>query len=70
MDGKRLALIVATDTYEDPALRQLVSPSEDADALSRVLGDPGIGDFEVRTLHNASSYAVCQEVEALLVLQP
>lgn len=66
MDGKRLALIVATDTYEDPALSQLVSPAQDADALSGVLGDPGIGDFEVRTLHNPSSYEVCQEVETLL----
>jgi uncharacterized membrane protein len=52
----RFALLVSTDTYADPTLRELRSPRADVDALAAVLADPGIGDFSVRTLHNAPSH--------------
>ena len=66
MAGRRLALIVATDVYEDPGLHKLRAPAEDAEALAEVLGDPELGDFEVSTLHNETHWAIGQRVEALL----
>jgi maltose-binding protein MalE len=66
MAGRRLALIVATDVYEDPGLHKLRAPAEDAEALADVLGDPELGDFEVSTLHNETHWAIGQRVEALL----
>jgi caspase domain-containing protein len=46
----RRALVVATSDYEDPKLRELRAPGADAEALTKVLGDPAIGAFEVSTL--------------------
>ncbi len=51
-EGKRAALIIAADTYEDAKLRQLKAPSVDAAALERVLADPRIGGFEVEVALN------------------
>ncbi|SNS72649.1 CheY chemotaxis protein or a CheY-like REC (receiver) domain [Asanoa hainanensis] len=45
--GPRRALVVATATYTDPALRRLRSPVHDAAALREVLADPAAGGFEV-----------------------
>ena len=45
MSGQRKALIIANDEYEQEALRDLLAPAADAEALGRVLGDPQIGDF-------------------------
>src|SRR5262245_60527181 len=45
--GRRLALIVSADTYDDPKLKRLRSPAGDADALRHVLADPEIGGFDV-----------------------
>src|SRR5512142_487796 len=53
--GRRLALVVASSDYRDPALRQLRAPGHDAADLAAVLGDPAIGTFEVRALINAPS---------------
>ncbi len=64
MADARVALIIASYQYEDPGLRQLIAPPQDAEALARVLGDPAIGDFRVRTLLNEPSYRVDQEIEA------
>jgi hypothetical protein len=66
MAGKRLALIVATDQYDDPALRQLRASAEDAEALAGVLRDPEFGDFEVNTVRNEAHWAIGQRVEELL----
>ncbi|MGW5459032.1 caspase family protein [Streptomyces sp. NPDC003996] len=54
MSESRHALIIANDVYEDPGLRKLSAPGSDADALSEVLRNPEIGDFEVQVLRNAS----------------
>ena len=63
MTEKRIALIIATYQYEDTDLRQLVSPAHDAEALSQVLKDPTIGNFEVQTLLNKPSYDVKIAIE-------
>jgi hypothetical protein len=57
--GTRSALTVAGDDYQDPGLRRPPAPATDAQALARVLRDPDIGGFEVRTLLNQPA----QEVE-------
>jgi hypothetical protein len=48
--AERRALVVATSDYEDPKLRELRAPGADAQALTKVLGDPTIGAFDVATL--------------------
>jgi hypothetical protein len=63
VEGTRSALIVATDEYTDPGLRQLHAPASDARALAAVLRDPAIGDFEVRTLLNEPAHEVNLAVE-------
>ncbi len=50
MTGSREALIIATGTYEDPELRRLRAPAQDAEALTRVLADPAIGGFQVESV--------------------
>jgi hypothetical protein len=37
-DGRRKALIVANDQYENDGLRHLLSPGADAEALARGIG--------------------------------
>lgn len=63
MTEKRFALIIANNQYEDVDLRQLIAPAQDAKALERVLKDPSIGGFEVKTLLNETKYRVDQETE-------
>jgi len=63
VDGTRSALIVAADQYTDQGLRRLRAPGSDARALAAVLRDPGIGDFEVRTLLNEPAHVVNLAVE-------
>lgn len=63
MTEKRVALIIATDQYEDKDLCQLISPAHDAEALGQVLKDPAIGSFDVRTLLNKPSHEVKTEIE-------
>jgi hypothetical protein len=58
MASSRSALIVASDTYQDPQLAQLRAPGRDAEELAAVLGDPAIGDFEVKVSRNAHHYEV------------
>ncbi len=60
----RSALIVANWQYEDPLLRGLVAPSQDAESLGAVLRDPAIGNFEVTILANEPSYRISEQVES------
>lgn len=62
MDARRAALIVATSEYQDPGLRRLRAPAHDAEALARVLGDPEIGSFDVRTLLDSPEYVIREAV--------
>jgi hypothetical protein len=63
MAGRRKALIVASSEYEHEGLKRLLAPAADAEALSRVLGDPQIGAFDVRVVHNESAHVVQQQIE-------
>ncbi len=65
----RHALVVATQTYEDPGLVALRAPADDARAVQQVLEDPAIGDFTVRTLIDGRSYEAAEEVEAFFADQ-
>jgi hypothetical protein len=56
MAGRRSALIVANDEYQDANLGRLRAPTRDAEALARVLGDPAIGAFEVEVIYNQSEW--------------
>lgn len=62
VNGKS-ALVIANSHYQDPDLRQLVAPAYDAEALARVLGNPAIGAFEVKTLLDKPAREVSEEIE-------
>ncbi|MEO3873722.1 caspase family protein [Nonomuraea sp. B12E4] len=61
--GRRMALIVAGDEYQDPGLRRLRAPALDAEALARVLGHEAIGGFDVRMMLNEPTSVVNEAVE-------
>jgi hypothetical protein len=61
-DG-RFALIVASSEFEDPTLRRLQAPPQDAEELRGVLADPTIGGFQVTTYMNAPSAALSEAIE-------
>jgi hypothetical protein len=63
--GRRRALIVANDEYENDGLRHLTSPGADAEALGRVLGDARIGDFDVRVIRNEPAHVIGAHIEDL-----
>ena len=52
MAGRRSALIIANDDYQDAGLGRLRAPARDAEALARVLAEPTIGGFEVDVVSN------------------
>lgn len=58
MAGKRRALLISTDIYQDAAFRQLDAPKADVEALGAVLRDPAIGAYEVNVLSNSASHEV------------
>jgi hypothetical protein len=60
---RRQALIVASHDYQDAGLRRLRAPAHDAEQLARVLRDPKIGGFDVRTMMNASAASINEAVE-------
>jgi len=63
MDRSRVALVIANDQYDDPGLRSLVAPAQDAAALAEVLADPSVGGFEVRVLRNESAQEIRFAIE-------
>jgi hypothetical protein len=67
MAEKKSALIIANSQYEDSILRQLVAPAQDAEALARVLADPGISGFEVSTILDEPRYRVEEEIDAFFI---
>src|SRR2546428_577382 len=64
--GDRSALIVAIGTYQDPELRQLRAPAQDAVALAEVLATSTIGGFQVRPVIDQPSHRVAHELDASL----
>lgn len=65
MAGRRLALIVATSEYDDPGLKQLRSPAEDATALGEVLREGALGNFEVDVLEDGTNSIIDERVGRL-----
>jgi hypothetical protein len=61
----RAALIVASDSYQDPGLRRLRAPAADVEALARVLGAPEIGGFTVQSVLNEPRHVVEEAIDAL-----
>ena len=60
---RRLALLIATSDYHDPALRQLRAPGRDASDLAEVLAAPQIGGFAVQTLINGRCGELLEAIE-------
>jgi uncharacterized membrane protein len=65
MSTQRRALIIANDEYEHQGLGRLLAPSADARALSAVLGDERIGDFDVKVIRNEPAYVISEHIEDL-----
>jgi uncharacterized caspase-like protein len=63
MTGRRRAMIVAIDEYENPELGRLRSAAADADALGRALGDRSIGQFEVEIVRNEEAHRIHRRIE-------
>jgi molecular chaperone DnaJ len=47
--GDRFALLIGTAEYADERFARLSGPVADVEGLEAVLGDPGLGGFEVAT---------------------
>ncbi len=62
MEGRRIALLVATDSYQDTSLSRLTAPASDARKLAAVLRDTRISGFEVTRLYNRPHYIVGREI--------
>jgi len=62
--SEKYALIIGNSQYQDPVLRQLVTPGKDAEGFSRVLEDLEIGAFdEVKPLVNQPEAALRRVIE-------
>jgi Nitrate and nitrite sensing/Caspase domain len=59
----RLALLIATSDYSDPALRQLRAPGRDASDLAEILSAPQIGGFSVQKLINARYGEILEAID-------
>jgi hypothetical protein len=66
MDERRLALVIATETYVDPSLRQLRAPVHDVHELTEVLSDPHVGSFAVTSVINRASQEIRLAIEEFL----
>jgi hypothetical protein len=64
--GRRVALLIATDTHQDSDLRRLTAPGGDVAALAAVLGDPDVAGFEVTTLVNQPHHEVGEALGAFV----
>src|SRR5688572_8625956 len=64
--NRRLALIVACDRYEDPELKQLKAPSQDAERFAKILEDPKLGEFKVTSIINQPYWAIKEKINEFL----
>ena len=62
--GRRSALVVANDTYDDQRLSRLRAPATDAEQLARVLRNAEIGGFEVEVSLNEPEHVVRRKVSS------
>src|SRR5829696_3758272 len=65
-DERRLALVLATETYGDPSLRQLRAPARDIKDLTDVLADPEIGGFAVTSVIDKAAHEIRLAIEEFL----
>jgi hypothetical protein len=64
--AKRIALIIATQTYQDPALAWLNAPAADLQRLAGLLRDPAIGNFsQVELLTDQPAQALRRQIAGL-----
>jgi hypothetical protein len=64
---RRLAMVVATQTYADPSLRQLRAPARDVEDLREVLADQEVGAFEVSAVIDRPAHEIRLAFEDFLV---
>ena len=64
--GPRAALVIATTSYHDPELSQLRATADDAQALTEVLGDPGIGGFTITSVTDVDERQVRRAIDVFL----
>jgi hypothetical protein len=60
--ARRLALVVATETYADETLAKLRAPGRDAAELAAVLRDAAIGAFEVEAVLDAPAESLRRRI--------
>ncbi|MFI1993995.1 beta-propeller fold lactonase family protein [Actinoplanes sp. NPDC020271] len=65
MSGRRLAVVVTVEHHDDPVLRRYAVPSADVRSLAAVVGDPGLGGFEMEFLQDPETWHVYQRLQAL-----
>jgi chaperonin GroEL len=61
--SRRRALLIATAEYEDPQWNPLEAPLRDAEEMAVVLGDPGIGHYEVTQVLNQPAYVIQRRLQ-------
>ncbi|MGK8557764.1 caspase family protein [Nocardia gipuzkoensis] len=64
--GARVALLVATSSYDDPGLNALRAPAQDVAALRTVLADPRIGGFTVTDVLDQHDYTIRRAIDEFL----
>ena len=64
---RRLAMVVATQTYADPSLRQLRAPARDVEDLRELLADQEVGGFEVTAVIDRPAHEIRLAIEDFLV---
>jgi hypothetical protein len=64
----RFALVIACNEYNDPKLKQLVAPPNDAEKLTEVLEAPTIGDYKVVKLVNGCDDDVKRAINAFFLI--
>ena len=62
--GRRSALVVANDTYQDQRLSRLRAPATDAEQLAGVLRNAEIGGFQVEVSLNEPEHVVRRKVSS------
>ena len=65
-EGRRVALLIAVETYADQSLAQLRAPADDAAAFRDVLADPALGGFDVTSVIDADAQQIRLAVDGFL----
>src|SRR5262249_8545982 len=66
LPGPRLALVVATTTYDDAGFNRLRAPAKDATAMIEVLADPAVGGFAVISALDRPEYEIRRAIGTFL----